>query len=120
MGSLLDTGKMDDTDLNTAVEEAGTGKFIYFSDDISVNLLPLVALIVAGILLAIPILISLASLIPVPPSSGGYGRQAFEYDDNYYDKEFRGYDDEDEDPYGVTQPQRSGKYTKRMLYAQNN
>ena len=41
---------MDDTDLNTAVEEAGTGKFIYFSDDISVNLLPLVALIVAGIL----------------------------------------------------------------------
>ena len=41
---------MDDTDLHTAVEDAGTGKFIYFSDEVSVNLLPLVALIIAGIL----------------------------------------------------------------------
>ena len=56
----------------------------------------------------IPIIISLVSLIPIPVASSGeetsiesapfrsmclfvgYGRQGYEYEDTYYDKEYRG------------------------------
>ena len=39
--------KMVDT---TELEDAGTGKFVYVGDDMTLNLTPAVALIIAGIL----------------------------------------------------------------------
>ena len=35
---------------NTSIEDAGSGKFVYVSDDITLNLAPAVALIIAGVL----------------------------------------------------------------------
>ena len=59
----------------TSVEE-GVGRFVYTGDGMNLNLTPLVAAIIAGILLVIPIVITLVSLIPIPSfSSGGSGEQ---------------------------------------------
>ena len=59
----------------TSVEE-GVGRFVYTGDGVTPNLTPLVAAIIAGILLLIPIIINLASLISIPTfSSGGSGEK---------------------------------------------
>ena len=59
----------------TSVEE-GVGRFVYTGEGMNLNLTPLVAAIIAGILLVIPIVINLASLIAIPTfSSGGSGKK---------------------------------------------
>ena len=59
----------------SSVEE-GVGRFVYTGDGMNLNLTPLVAAIIAGILLLIPIIINLASLISIPTfSSGGSGEK---------------------------------------------
>ena len=59
----------------TSVED-GVGRFVYSGNGFDLNLTPLVAAIIAGILLVIPILITLVSLIPIPNfSSGSSGEQ---------------------------------------------
>ena len=40
---------------NTSIEDAGSGKFVYVSDDITLNLAPAVALIIAGVLCKYPV-----------------------------------------------------------------
>ena len=58
----------------TSVEE-GVGRFVYTGDGMNLNLTPLVAAIIAGILLTIPIIINLFSLITSFASSGGSGEK---------------------------------------------
>ena len=59
----------------SSVEE-GVGRFVYTGDGMNLNLTPLVAAIIAGILLLIPIIINLAGLIAIPTfSSGGSGKK---------------------------------------------
>merc|ERR1711894_765704 len=112
----------------SSVEE-GVGRFVYTGDGMNLNLTPLVAAIIAGILLLIPIIINLASLISIPTfSSGGsgYGRNGYSPDyneDTFYDKEYRGYYEDAEESYGVPTVRKSGKYNKRQRQrhsAQNN
>ena len=66
----------DKMDSALAQVEEGVGRFVYNGDGMNLNLTPLVAAIIAGILLVIPIIITLASLIPIPSfSSGGSGEE---------------------------------------------
>merc|ERR1712110_320989 len=102
-------------------ETAGAAKFFYVGDDVTLNAFPGVVLAFVVMIFAVPVLTNILTLIPIPslPSSG-YGRLGganYDYDD-YYDKEFKGYYDDDESLFAASAPKplryRMKNYNKRV------
>jgi len=79
-----------------------------------------VALVLVGALLAVPLLGALVSFLPSISGPGGYGRvsQGYDYDDTFYDKEYRGYYDDDESEFAASAPKparyKMSAYKKRV------
>merc|ERR1712141_576307 len=106
--------------LNLEEETAGAAKFFYVGDDVTLNAFPGVMLAFVVMIFAVPVLTNILTLIPIPslPSSG-YGRLGANYDyDDYYDKEFKGYYDDDESLFAASAPKpmryRMKNYNKRV------
>merc|ERR1711994_501398 len=106
--------------LNLEEETAGAAKFFYVGDDVTLNAFPGVVLAFIVMIFAVPVLSNILTLIPIPslPSSG-YGRLGANYDyDDYYDKEFKGYYDDDESLFAASAPKplryRMKNFNKRV------